>query len=60
MAAEKSKVKTSTGLDRNAAAALSYVLGPITGVIFFILENFQVQKFGKIRVLLTKLNKHLN
>ena len=30
---------TSTGLPANVAGALSYVLGPITGVIFYILEK---------------------
>src|SRR3990167_10771291 len=32
-------VKTQTGLSVNASAALSYVLGPLTGVIFLILEK---------------------
>jgi uncharacterized membrane protein len=30
---------TSTGLPANVAGALAYVLGPITGVIFYILEK---------------------
>lgn len=30
---------TSTGLSPNLAAALSYVLGPITGVLFLLLEK---------------------
>lgn len=30
---------TSTGLAPNVAAALSYVLGPITGVLFLVLEK---------------------
>jgi uncharacterized membrane protein len=31
--------KSSTGLDENIAGALSYVLGILTGIIFFILEK---------------------
>ncbi|RLI80603.1 hypothetical protein DRP05_00185 [Archaeoglobales archaeon] len=31
--------KSSTGLDENVAGALSYVLGIITGIVFFILEK---------------------
>jgi uncharacterized membrane protein len=31
--------KTTTGLPRNTAAALSYVMGPITGVAFLLLEK---------------------
>lgn len=30
---------TSTGLPANVAGALAYVLGPITGVLFFVLEK---------------------
>lgn len=30
---------SSTGLSPNIAAALSYVLGPITGVLFLVLEK---------------------
>lgn len=30
---------TSTGLPANVAGALAYVLGPITGVIFYLLEK---------------------
>ena len=31
--------KTSTGLDANLAAALSYLVGFVTGVVFLILEK---------------------
>jgi uncharacterized membrane protein len=31
--------KSSSGLEANIAAALSYLLGPITGVIFFAIEK---------------------
>lgn len=37
--------KTGTGLSKNTAAALSYVLGPITGVIFLILEKDKYVRF---------------
>ncbi|MEO6528760.1 MAG: DUF4870 domain-containing protein [Gemmatimonadaceae bacterium] len=30
---------TSTGLPANVAGALAYVLGPITGILFYILEK---------------------
>lgn len=31
--------KTSTGLEPNLAGALSYVLGPITGILFLVIEK---------------------
>jgi uncharacterized membrane protein len=34
-----------TGLKKNTAAALAYVLGPITGVIFLILEKDPFVRF---------------
>lgn len=37
--------KSSTGLPRNTAAALSYVLGPVTGVVFYILEKDPYVRF---------------
>lgn len=36
---EKDLGKTSTGIKANVAALLSYVLGFITGIIFYILEK---------------------
>jgi len=42
MADEK---KGLTGLPKNTAGALSYVLGPITGVVFYILEKDPFVKF---------------
>ena len=47
MAANK-KAKSSdsgTGLAPNTAAALSYVLGPVTGVVFLILEKDDLVRF---------------
>lgn len=37
--------KSSTGLDKNTAAALSYVLFAVTGVIFLILEKDPFVRF---------------
>lgn len=34
-----------TGLKKNTSAALAYVLGPITGVIFLILEKDKFVRF---------------
>ena len=37
--------KLQTGLDKNTAGALSYVLGPITGVVFLIIEKEPYVRF---------------
>jgi uncharacterized membrane protein len=37
--------KSSTGLPKNTAAALSYVLGPVTGVLFYLLEKDSYVRF---------------
>lgn len=37
--------KLGTGLNKNTAGALSYVLGPITGVIFLVLEKDPYVRF---------------
>jgi len=37
--------KGGSGLNKNTAGALAYVLGPITGVIFFIIEKDPFVKF---------------
>ena len=37
--------KTGTGLPKNTAAALSYVLGPVTGIVFYILEKDPFVRF---------------
>ncbi len=37
--------KSSTGLNKNTAGALAYVMGPITGVIFLILERDSYVRF---------------
>ncbi|MEK7526663.1 MAG: hypothetical protein AAB546_04265 [Patescibacteria group bacterium] len=37
--------KSGTGLSKNTAAALSYVLGPITGIVFLVLEKDSFVRF---------------
>ena len=37
--------KGGTGLNKNTAGALSYVLGPVTGVIFLVLEKDAFVRF---------------
>lgn len=39
------EAKSSTGLKKETAGALAYVLGPITGVIFLILEKDAFVRF---------------
>lgn len=39
------KTKSGTGLNKNTAAALSYVLGPVTGIIFLVIEKDPYVKF---------------
>ena len=41
--------KSGTGLDKNVAGALAYVLGPITGVVFLILEKDSFVKFHAVQ-----------
>lgn len=36
---------SGTGLNKNTAGALSYVLGPVTGVIFLIMEKDKTVRF---------------
>lgn len=38
-------MKSETGLKKETAAALSYVLGPITGILFLILEKDAFVRF---------------
>lgn len=42
-----------TGLNKNTAAALSYVLGPITGVIFLVLEKDPYVRFHAMQSIVT-------
>jgi uncharacterized membrane protein len=37
--------KSGTGLNKNTAGAMAYVLGPITGVIFLVLEKDAYVRF---------------
>jgi|SRR3989344_2630685 len=38
-------VKLGTGLPKNTAGALSYVLGPVTGIVFYVLEKEPYVRF---------------
>lgn len=40
---------TSTGLPRNTAAALSYILGPVTGIIFLVAEQDSYVRFHALQ-----------
>lgn len=55
MAAEKS----GTGLNKNTAAALSYVLGPVTGVVFLLLENDPFVRFHAMQSIVTFLGLYV-
>lgn len=39
------KNNSVTGLDKNTAGALSYVLGPVSGVVFLVLEKDAYVRF---------------
>ena len=39
------KKQSGTGLKKESAAALSYVLGPVTGIIFLVLEQDPFVRF---------------
>lgn len=41
----KNKTKSGTGLKKETAAAISYVLGPVTGILFLVLENDSFVRF---------------
>ncbi|MGM0605691.1 MAG: DUF4870 domain-containing protein [Halobacteriota archaeon] len=36
---ETDEPASSTGLDSNVAGALSYLLGPVTGIVFYVIED---------------------
>lgn len=42
-----------TGLDRNVAALLSYVLGFVTGIIFFVIEKDKYVRFHALQSIFT-------
>ena len=37
--------KSSTGLNKNTSGALAYVLGPVTGVVFLVIEKDKFVRF---------------
>lgn len=43
---------SSTGLSSNVAAALSYVLGPLTGILFLLLEKDPFVRFHAMQSIL--------
>lgn len=45
--------RSSTGLNKNTSAALAYVLGPITGIIFLILEKDAYVRFHSMQSIVT-------
>lgn len=47
------ETKTATGLPRNTAAALSYGLGWITGIVFLLLEKDPFVRFHAMQSILT-------
>jgi uncharacterized membrane protein len=47
--------KSGTGLKKETAAALSYVLGPITGIIFLLLEKDPFVRFHAMQSTVTFL-----
>jgi uncharacterized membrane protein len=60
LSSESKKAKTSLGLDENLEAALSYVLGWITGLIFFLLEkDDKFVRFHALQSLITFLVLHV-
>jgi uncharacterized membrane protein len=60
LSSESKKAKTSLGLDENLEAALSYVLGWITGLIFFLLEkDDKFVRFHALQSLITFLALHV-
>lgn len=45
----------TTGLPKNTSAALSYVLGPVTGVIFFVLEKDPFVRFHAMQSIIVSV-----
>jgi len=45
--------KSGLGLPKNTASALSYVLGPITGVVFLVLEKDPSVRFHAMQSIVT-------
>ena len=45
MAEKKTETKSATDLPNNVAGALSYVLGPVTGVVFLIIGKGKFVRF---------------
>jgi uncharacterized membrane protein len=59
MQAAPPAVVTQTGLSENAAAALSYVLGWITGIIFFLIDKRPYVRFHAAQSIVTFGGLHI-
>jgi uncharacterized membrane protein len=55
MADETKKKKGTTGLDRNVAAMLSYLLGWVTGLIFWATEKDKFVRFHAMQSIIFSL-----
>jgi uncharacterized membrane protein len=54
--ADTSNIKATFGLDENVASALSYVLGWVTGIIFYLMEKSnRMVKFHAMQAILVFL-----
>lgn len=51
----EAKEKTGTGLKKETSAALSYVLGFITGIIFLIIEKDPFVRFHAMQSIVVSL-----
>ena len=51
--AEEKVEKKGTGLPRNTAAALSYVLGWLTGIVFLLIEKDSFVRFHAMQSVIT-------
>ncbi len=51
VAAQAASPSASSGLSSNQAAALSYLLGPITGVIFLVLDPYKQDRFVRFHAM---------
>jgi uncharacterized membrane protein len=51
VASQAASPSASSGLSSNQAAALSYLLGPITGVIFLVLDPYKQDRFVRFHAM---------
>lgn len=48
--------QTQTGLTKEAAAALSYILGPISGLLFLLLEKDEFIRFNAMQSIVVSMS----